>query len=226
MDVPLASRRRDRALAVQQLQHGLPAVGLLLVGVQGLKAGAHGFELALGLVEVTTSALLIATILRSLRQARALGRWGLRHAHGVDWIDIWAAAVLFAEAAERWHLTRHIARPTILTAMVTLAFGLFHGRVAAAVARRRSLRVSDDGIYLGGPPFKRFRARWNEITHIAIDENAGTIRTRAGRTRGLDLKDLENAAAVRAALEEAARRLETANRDRSNDPTPAGGRQP
>jgi hypothetical protein len=23
------------------------------------------------------------------------------HAHGVDWIDIWAAGVLFAEAAER-----------------------------------------------------------------------------------------------------------------------------
>jgi hypothetical protein len=199
--VPLRSRRRQRALALQKAQHAVPAAGLIAAGAGALGSGAEGLDLALALVEIVTSVLLIGTIVRGFRAARASRPNGSHHAHGgVDWADIWAAAVLFAEAGERWHLTQHIARPTILTAIVTLGLGLFHGRLAARQGRRRSLRVDDAGVYVGGRPFGTFRARWPELADISFRGNVAELRTRAGKVRRLDLADLEGAAAVQAAL--------------------------
>jgi hypothetical protein len=198
--VPLHSRRRQRGLLVQKVQHAIPTAGLITAGVGALRSGAHGFDLALAVVEIVTSVLLIRGIVQSFRAARAPRSSGHHHGHGVDWTDIWAAGVLFAEAGERWHLTHHIARPTILTALVTLALGLFHGRLAARRAHRRSLRVDDAGIYVGGRPFGAFHAGWPELATISVTGDVAELRTRAGRVRRLDLADLEGAAAVRAAL--------------------------
>jgi len=217
--VPLRSIRRERALLVQKLQHAIPAVGLLFAGLESLRHGPHGFELALALVEVVTSGLLIATIARSVKTARAAGRSGLHHAHGIDWIDVWAAGVLFAEAGERWHLTRHVARPTILTALVTLGLGLFHGRLSAMGERRRVLRIDDHGIVVGGKPFRTFQASWKEIADITITAAAteARIRTTTGRTRRLVLSDLDRPDEVRRALEEARRRLAVGLPDERTD---------
>src|SRR5439155_2147821 len=57
--------------------------------------------------------------------------------------------------------------------------------------RRFTFRVEDDHLYIGGKPFRLFREKWADIAAIDIDERYGTIRTRAGRTRRLDLADLE-----------------------------------
>jgi hypothetical protein len=191
------------------LQHAVPAAGLIAAGVQALTSGAHGFELGLALVEVLTSVLLIRAIVQSFRASRAHRRKGLHHTHGVDWIDIWAAGVLFAEAAERWHLAHHIARPIILNALVTLGLGLFHRRVAAFRARRHSLRMDDAGVYVGGKPFSALRARWTEIADITVSGRLAEIRTRAGRVRRLNLADLEDSEAVRAALDTALTHLKS-----------------
>ena len=207
--MPLESRRRDRALAVQKLNHAIPAVGLLMVGGQALLAGVHGVELAVAVVEVVAAALVVGTIGHSARQARAHGRAGLHHGHGVDWVDIAVAALLFVEALEKWHARHHIARPTILLGFITLALGLFHGRLMARTSGRRSLRVSDEGIYVGGPPFRALRAGWKEIAAIAVTPSHGEIRTRAGRIRRLHLADLGSGAApVVAALAAARDHLE------------------
>ncbi|MEO8077608.1 MAG: hypothetical protein ABI818_14865 [Acidobacteriota bacterium] len=197
--VPLHSRRRQRGLLVQKVQHAVPATGLIAAGVGALRSGAHGFDLALAIVEMVTSVLLIRGIVQSVLASRT-PRSGHDHAHGVDWTDIWAAGVLFAEAGERWHLTHHFARPTILTAIVTLALGLFHGRIATRKARRRSLRVDDDGVHVGGRPFGAFHARWPELATISVTGDVAELRTRAGNVRRVDLADLENRAAVSAAL--------------------------
>jgi hypothetical protein len=198
--VPLLSRRLHRALAMQKLNHAVPTVGLVVAGVQALNEGAGGFDLALAIVEIGTSVLLVATIARSFRDAR---KGGLDHAPGIDWVDIWAAAVLFVEAAERWHLRHHIARPLLLTAFLTLGLGLAHGRMTAFRRRRRSLRLSAEGIYVGGRPFNTFTARWRDIAAIVVTERSAEIRTRNGRVRRINLADLENADAVRAAIEDA-----------------------
>ena len=208
--MPLLSRRVKRVAIIQKLNHAIPTVGLIASGVQALTHGAEGFELALAIVEILTSLFLIVTLARNIREARATAPPGHHVSHGsIDWADIWAAGVLFAEAGERWHLRHHIARPIILNALVTLALGLAHGRMQSFARRRRSMRLTAEGIRIPGKPFRSFAARWAEIAAVDVTNAAAQIRTRAGRTRRLDLIDLENAAEVRVALEEAQRRVKS-----------------
>ena len=92
-------------------------------------------------------------LVRGVRGVRAKA-----HHHGVDWIDICIAGVLFTEAAEKWRVQLHAA--------------------------------------------------WCDVTHIHTSEHEAVIQTHKGRSRRLDFKDLENAADVRAVLEQAQERLE------------------
>ena len=71
-------------------------------------AGAHGVERALAIVGILTSALLMTAFGRHVRTFASPPT--AHAAHGVDWMDVWAAGVLFAEAVEKWRLTRsHLA---------------------------------------------------------------------------------------------------------------------
>jgi hypothetical protein len=205
--VPLRSRRRQRAAIGQKLQHLIPAAGLLFSGAQSLMAGVEGFERVLALVGIVTSALLMGAFGRHLRARR---RRPAEHArHGVDWMDIWAAGVLFAEAAEKWRIRGHIWRPETLAATATLAVGLLHGRLTQAAERRQSLRLTRDDLSIGGRLrfSRRFTARWDEIASIDVTDRDATVRTHRGKRRRLNLADLENAPDVRAALQAAERRL-------------------
>lgn len=203
--VPLLSRRFERAQILQKATHAIPAASLLTVGVQALTEGVRGFGLAFAVIQIGTSAMLMVTIFRGLR---ATGRPAHHaHRHGVDWIDIWAAGVLLAEAAERWHLRHHISRPTILTALLTLGLGVFHGRIAAFGQRRRSIRITSDGISVGGKPLRPFSAPWRDIASISVTGRIAEVRTRGGRVRRVDLSDLRNGEDVRAAFAEGSNRL-------------------
>lgn len=216
LTVPLRSKRRERALLVQKLQHVVAGVVLLFAGLQALGEEARGFGLALAIFEIVSSALLVGSAAIAFRKARRpVDHAHLPHLHhgGVNWMDIFAAGVLFAEVAERWHLKHHIPRPTVLTALVLLTVGLLHGRIARRAERRFTIRVGDDDLYVGGKPFRLLRAKWADVVSIDIGPRYATIRTRAGRERRLDLADLEGASHVRAALVEAQRRLV--------EPTPA-----
>jgi hypothetical protein len=129
--------------------------------------------------------------------------------HGVDWVDIAAGFVLLAEAFEHWHVTHHWPRPTLLTAFTTFALGLMHGRIAANRAKRRVLRVTGDGVRVSGRLFKarRLEAVWKELKSIDIGPRYAVVATHAGRTRKLDLQDLEHPELIRAALVQAQFRL-------------------
>jgi hypothetical protein len=207
--VPLLSRRFERARILQKANHIIPAAGLLVTGAQALVEGARGFGLALAVIEIGTSAMLGLTIVRSLRvlQRDKSGE----HSHGVDWIDIWAAGVLFAEAAERWHLKHHISRPTILTGLVTLALGLFHQQLTTFRQRRRTVRITADGIFVGGKPFRALSAGWRDAASITETGQVAEVRTRGGRVRRVDLADLKNAEEVRVAFAEGRKRLAVLN---------------
>jgi len=209
--VPLRSRRLKRALVIQKLNHAVPTIGLIVSGAQALQRGAAGFDLALAIVEIVTSLFLIGSLARAIRHTRAdTSLTDAHHHRGVDWVDMWAAGVLFAEAGERWHLHHHVARPIILTALVTLGLALMHGRMSAFRQRRRAMRVTDAGIYVPGKPFRSFRAGWGEIAAVNVGDRSADIRTREGRVRRLDLLDLENAAEVKAVLKDAQRRVQAA----------------
>src|SRR4051794_32830500 len=130
--VPLLSRRRQRAALVQKFQHVVAGVFLLFQGLTTLGRHPDGAELAIAIVEVVTSAALMAATVRALRRRRrpAGGAAGPAH-HGVDWMDVLIAAVLGAEALEHWPPAHPLPRPTILLAVSLLASGLLHGRLAA-----------------------------------------------------------------------------------------------
>lgn len=202
--VPLRSRRVQRGEFFQNVQHAIPAVPLMLQGLKALGDGAHGFELALAIVEVVTSAFLLVTVVRGFRSASH----DSHHAHGVDWAHIWAAGVLLAEVGEHWHLTHHIQRPAILTAVVTLGLGLFHPQLAHRKARGRQLRIDDDGIVVMRRPLPKWHSTWKELATVTVGEREAVLRTLSGRERRINLADLFNAADVRSALLVAQQRLE------------------
>lgn len=209
--VPLHPRRRERVALFQKIQDIIPAAGLVTAAWQAATTGASGLDLALASVEIVTGAMLIGTLVRdmlkpapeTLEEEAEEARLG----SAVDWAKIWSAGVLFAEAAERWHSQHRVARPMILTAVVTLGLGIFDSRLAARRERLQSLRVTRDHLQIGGRRFKPFIARWDEIAAIDIANDRAVIRTHRGRPRRLRLNRLEHLPAVLEALDQAQRQL-------------------
>lgn len=212
MIVTLRSKSRrarvERVQLLQKVQHAIPVLVLLPAGLQALREGAHGVALALAVFEIVISLLLVGALIRAVRGLRRAHAAAPQAHHGVDWIDILIAGVLFAEVAEHYHLTHHVKRPTLLLAFAMLAIGVLHGRIFARVSRRYTLRVEDEGLYVGGKPFRTLRATWEELDAIEIGERYATIRLKDGRTRRLDLPDLEEPDQVRAALASAQQRTQ------------------
>jgi hypothetical protein len=207
--VPLASRRRKRALLAQKLQHVFPAGVLLVAGLQEFVGEApHGWVLALAIVEIVVGLMMLGALGHAVRRHRK-GRHA--HSHGeVEWENFIAAAMVLAEGWEhRLHGGHHFPRPALLTALVLVVTGLLHGRIMRAAQRRRSLRVSDERLYLPGRPFKaaKIDASWTELASIDIGERWAMVTTRTGRVRKVDLTDLDAEAEARAALGEAQRRF-------------------
>src|SRR5439155_15390913 len=109
--------------------------------------------LALAVFEIVSSVLLIGSVIVAFNKARRPANHDhAPHLHhgGVDWIDIFTAALLFAEVAEHWNLKHHVARPTLLIAFTLLIVGLFHGRIKRRAERRFTIRVAEDDLYVGG----------------------------------------------------------------------------
>ena len=208
--VPLRSKRRTRAQLMQHLQHAIPAVGLALTGGEALRSGAHGFELGLAIAEVVTSTILVIAVARHLRHPMHAEH----HDGGVDWVTLFAAAMLFTEAAEKWQRSGRIWTPQTLTAVATLVTAFLSARLSRRRARRRMLTIAPDAVTLTRGRFRRnFSAPWTDITGIEIDDRDAAIRTRGGDTGRIDLADLHNAAEVVAVLRDGQARLSGAASD-------------
>lgn len=221
--VTMESRRRQRALLVQKLQHVIVAFVLFMDGFARFGHEAAPWSLVLAIAEVATSALVIGAFVRSLRKARADGSHGDHGgpvSHGVDWVDIFLSVMLVTEALVHQHETGHLPRPTILLAAVTLFIGFSHGRIWTFGQRRRALRVTGTGISVGSPWGSRFNATWPEIERFELNPRQALIVTRAGRERKIDLDALANAPTVMAALSEARSRLEAFEKQVPSDDKP------
>jgi hypothetical protein len=104
-----------------------------------------------------------------------------------------------------------VPRPTILLAVVMLAIGLLHGRVATFGDRRREMRINAQGLSLpGSRPFQRLTLSWPEVQSIDIDDDTVVVTAIDGRTRRIDLADVVHPEPIRAALLSARTLLEEA----------------
>lgn len=208
--VPVRYRRVQRGRFAQKLQHALPSVIVLMDGLDHLQHDPHGASLALGIAEAGVSLAVIVTVVRGFRELiESAGTTHDGHAHHrVDWIDICLAAMLLVEAYAKYHANGHIARPTILLAVVLLIIGVMHGRIAAGGARRLELRVDDDGISVPGRFFRRLTLPWSEVAEITIGPGTARVIATNGREQALNLADAINADAIRHVLTEGRERLE------------------
>jgi hypothetical protein len=100
---------------------------------------------------------------------------------------------------------------------------LSHGRLAAARARKRVIRVDDTGLFVAGRPFKvrALELPWAELQSIELGERWGVITARSGRVRRLDLPDLEGEQHVRHALLHAREQLSGQQHAASGSPVTA-----
>jgi hypothetical protein len=202
--VPVLSRRRDLAQLFQKMQHVVPAAPLLFQGVSRMGHQAHGWSLLLAAGEVGVSVLVLAAFLRQVGAARRTRGADHGHAHashGIDWVDVLIAAMLAVEVWAHWYQTGHIKRPTVLVAVVTFVVGLLHGRFAAGAARRQGLKIDDAGVAVGGRPFLKFTAAWDELAAVEIEPAKARLIRTDGKVRTFNFRDIRNAAEVREALE-------------------------
>ena len=188
------SRRAARAQRVQGLRHALVGAALVLGGLQALRPGGHGatWPDAAGIV---AGALLIGAFARELRSAR---RGGSHASHaGVNVVDVFAAAVTAVEAWHLHHQGKHLLPFAYLfAAVLLLAFGLLHGRLA----RLRRLRLDESGFDIRLSPWKRTRMAWTEIAQWRRDGAALDLTRGDGTLLRLDLSDAPEANTVLDAL--------------------------
>jgi hypothetical protein len=211
--IPLQSKKRDLALTLQKLQHVIPAMPLLLHGIERLGHGLHlDASLALGAAEVIVSVLVLGAFVRHLRSMRSPaehdGHGEHAAGHGVDWVDLLIGAMLAVEVWAHWHETGHVKRPLVLTAVVMVILGLVHGRIMARAARRQSLTIDENGLRLG-KPFRRFQAAWDELAAVDIEPDRARLTRKDGKHYEVNFRDLRHAADVRDALEGVRLRLPT-----------------
>ncbi len=197
--MPLRSSRQEPIAVIQKLQHVLPTPVLVGDGLRRFGDEAGGWNLALATGEVVAGVLVIGSFLYLLRQT--FKHHATDHVHrGVDWVDLFLAAMLLVEVIVHHHETGRIPRPTLLLSATMLVFGLTHGRLAARVERHRTLRVDAAGVTSGEKFFRRFTVSWSEIADITIGPTEARIVRRDGRERRFNLGRLSNSSAVRDAL--------------------------
>jgi hypothetical protein len=201
--VPIRSRKREFAQVMQKLQHVVPAAPLLFQGMARLQPEPHGWSLLLAVAEVGISVLVLGAFVRQLRSTRSRteDEHGHHGGHGVDWIDLAIGVMLGIEVWAHWYETGHVKRPIVLMAVAIFVIGLLHGRIAARAGRRLALKIDDAGVAIGGRPFQNFTATWGDLADVVIEPERARLVRRDGKTREINLRDLRNAADVRAALE-------------------------
>lgn len=202
--VPIRSRKRQRGMFAQKIQHAVPSFVVFSDGLEHLSHEHPGLsDLALGGFEVVASVLVMVSVVRGFRallKQTSAAHADHAHAHAVDWIDISLGVMLSVEAWSKYHASGNVPRPTILLAVVMFAVGILHPRLAAWGDWRRQLRVGPDGISYNYRRFARRTLAWNEVASIDTDERYATITATDGRSHRIDLQDVFHPTAVRDAL--------------------------
>lgn len=183
-----SSSRARRVQRVQGARHAFIGLTLAVAGGQALADGHH--VTWIDYVALVSGALLLVAFVREMRGAL---RHGAHAHHGINWVDVFAAAVTLVEAAHLRHLGRvRLPIAYALLAVFLLGIGLFHDRLA----RIRRLIVDEDGFDIRLQPWKRVRRRWRDLTAVVADETSITLTELDGATMRLNLADAPERADV------------------------------
>ena len=165
----------------QQLQHALPALLLIWLGVEELLGGelAHPWVTWLGLI---AGSVLLVLLKRNWSRPE--------HSHGlVDWYDVVAGVVIIIEGYHKIH-QGHWFQPGTLTVglgVAVILMGVFHRQLAA----RRQLAIDAGGFLLRRRPFGGLRMRWSDLQAVKLDGTTLCLRTDGSETR-VSLRRIEN----------------------------------
>lgn len=187
--IRLRSRRYERVLRTQALQHALVGFTLLLTGLDGLRR-PEGSSLLAGF-EILSGLLLFLAAAREVR--------GRRHGGGavVSIVDILAGVAATAEGLHRAHRGSHALHFVYYAlAAVMLLRGALHGRIAGI----RRLELDPRGFMLRNSPFRSVRGRWRDLHDVRDTPEAIEFTLADGPPRRFSLSDLENAEEARKAF--------------------------
>jgi hypothetical protein len=166
------------------LNHAGPALVLLTEGATSLVDPASG-PLWLAALSLVAGGALIVAIIRQLKS---------RATHdGIAWVDIFAGAVLFTEALNKFHEGKQkLPYAYALLAFATLLLGIFH----ETIARGRYVRVNTEGITARPTRWRTLSLKWEELRSLAI--NGAEIRFEDLRERRprIDLRKEDNRSEV------------------------------
>lgn len=196
--VPLRSRRVERARRMVPMRDGVAALVLAWAALPRFRSGVPG-EIALAAADTIVAVALVGAIVYYNVKPE-------RHHHArVEWTDLAAGAMLLVEA---YHQHRE-GRPgralpyaTIVTAFVTLGKGLLYERFAGRDARRRVLRLDDDGLHFRWSRLFRTEVKRRDVASLAVSDDEIVVTTPRGSQRRISLRHVVEpmpvAAAVRA----------------------------
>lgn len=181
----------------RSFNHVLAGVLLLLLGIENLSQ--HGSEhLIFALLSILAGAAVFISFIREMRQPA--------HAkpHGVNWVDIFAGAVILLEAWHKYKPEKGFQPATLLflAGLVTCGLGIFHAKLAQ-LAR---LHCDANGFLARMSPFKKLQLAWQDIAAVQLEPATIRITTHDHQQHKLSLRLVENKTAVTTFFDENWRR--------------------
>lgn len=180
----------DRHLLwVEWINRGMLALSAIVLADSALKrlAVPEARERIFAAIELGVSALVVLVLLLAWRRRS-------KAPPPVGWVDLVAAAMLLSEWGDRLAHGGKWLSPVLLTALLTLAVG--SSPFVRLQKRRRFLRVGDEEIRYRLSWLRRFKVRWEEVDSLDTSGKQVRIRRRDGRELRIDLRRLDNRAAV------------------------------
>jgi hypothetical protein len=197
--IHLHDRRVVAADLLSKFQHAWAGFPLLYVGLSKL---ADEAERPITILEITIAVLVLVTFAREVRAAR-------KHhdVHSaIGWFDLAAAAMMMFEAFHGHHSGKPgYLRPQFFSAVVTIGLALLHGRLHSWRAKRRYMRLDENGLEARTGRFRKFSFGWADLDHIHMAPNKAVFHRSDGKQHTVRLNMLANHVEVRKHISEHAR---------------------
>ena len=212
----LQDRRLRRAEWIQRIPLALSALVLAEAALPRLAGPARGDQL-FAVAELATAVLLVVVLGVAWRQRH-------RPPAALGWVDLAAAAMLFAEWGDRLAHGGKRFSPVLLTALVALALGLGYRPFLRFQEGRRCVRIDEEGLRFRLSLLRRFVLSWPDLASVERSGAALVLHRRDGREHRIPLGRLDNGEEVARRVTAAAARVGVAVRsgtDSAEAPFPA-----